>query len=167
MKLVLKLSIIAVFSVSILLASCSAEKSSAEFPPSCTESGFTYEDNNLVLNEATSDENVYLINNSSASQIMINIPPKKDPGADAGWSSMLGANKWSAIAISTENFKFSCYNLPSSGGEENLNCKEVLSVCKFKQADLGSAGSGSFWLAEDKPLNGILATMKSRGVSWE
>lgn len=145
---------------------CSGESSKSDFPKTCVEEGIKFENNNLVLNEGSSSkQSLYLLHNISDENLFLNHPLGKDPGASAGWSSILGSGNWSAIAMNTGNFEFNCSKM-GTGEVEHLNCKEVVKICKFEKPVFNSENSGSFWVAENKLLSNLLDAIKSREISW-
>jgi hypothetical protein len=52
------------------------------------------------------------------------------------------------------------------GNMKTLQCEKVLKVCELPNPEMPSDLSGSFWVSEDKNREGVLAEIKSRGVSW-
>jgi len=145
---------------------CSGDSSKSDFPNTCVEDGFKFENNNLVLNEGSSTkESLYLFHNISDENLLLNIAPQKDPGASAGWASDLGSGNWSAIAMDIEDFEFNCSKV-GPGEFKNLNCENVIKICRFKEPVFNSENNGSYWVAENKPLSNLLDVIKNRGISW-
>ena len=144
---------------------CSGSSSESNFPEGCIAEGYEFKDNNLVLNESSLKQSLYLFHNISDKSFWLNHPVTKDPGASAGWGSELNTDNWSAIAMSTENFEINCTIL-GTGEVKDLDCKEVVKVCKFEKPVFNTENSGSFWVAENKSLKDLLDAIKSRGISW-
>jgi hypothetical protein len=163
----------AIVSILLLLFTigCSGDSSKSDFPNTCVEEGFKFENNNLVLNEGSSSkQSLYLFHNISDENFLINHPVTKDPGASAGWGSNLSSGNWSALAIDgaaikIENFEITC-SIIGDGKVDYLDCKNVIKTCRFKEPVFNSENSGSFWVAENKPLSNLLDAIKSRGISW-
>ncbi|MGB3364710.1 MAG: hypothetical protein WBB48_08010 [Thermodesulfobacteriota bacterium] len=156
-----------IFGIFLLLPTigCSGGSSESDFPKGCLSVGYEFQDNNLVLNESSSEQSLYLFHNISDESFWLNHVMSKDPGASAGWASELNAGNWSATALGTENFEVNCTIL-GSGEVKDLNCKEVVKVCKFEKPVFNSEDSGNYWVAENKPLSELLEAIKSRGISW-
>lgn len=156
-----------IFGLFLLLSTvgCNGSSSESDFPEGCIAEGYEFKDNNLVLNGSSSKQSLYLFHNISDKSFWLNHVMSKDPGASAGWASELNADNWSATALGTENFEVNCTIL-GSGEVKDLNCKDVVKVCKFEEPVFNSEDSGSFWVSENKPLTELLEAIKSRGISW-
>jgi len=159
--------IILVTIITLICASgCNGESSESDFPKTCVEEGIKFENNNLVLNEdLSSKQSLYLLHNMSDKNFWLNHPLSQDKGVSAGWGSELNMGNWSAIAMNTYDFAMNCTIL-GTGEVEHLNCKEVVKICKFEKPVFNSENSGSFWVAENKPLSNLLDAIKSREISW-
>jgi len=166
MKFTPNLIILVTIITLICVSGCNGESSESDFPKTCVEEGIKFENNNLVLNKGSSSkQSLYLLHNISDENLFLNHPLGKDPGASAGWGSILGSGNWSAIAMNTGNFEFNCSKM-GTGEVENLICKNVIKICRFKEPVFNSENSGSFWVAENKPLSNLLDAIKSREISW-
>lgn len=152
-------------SLLLLATGCSGGSSESDFPKGCTAQSYEFKGNNLILNESFSKQSLYLLHNVSDNSFWLNHVMSEDPGASAGWGSKLDIDNWSAIAMDKENFEMNCTIL-GSGEVKNLDCKEVIKVCKFEKPAFNSEDSGSFWVSENKPLTELLQAIKSRGISW-
>lgn len=147
---------------------CQAGSSESDFPKGCTEQGINYKESDIVLNIGSeSNQSLYLFHNKSDKSFWLNHPLGKDPVASAGWASEISAGGWSALAISSgmENFALTC-SIIGDGGVNYLNCKEVVESCNLENAKFNSENSGSYWVAENKPLQNLIEAIKGRGVSW-
>jgi len=159
MKIATKLLFLIALSFTV---GCQAGNSAGDFPESCVEQGVEFNGKNLVLGEG-----LYLFHNISDNSFWLNHPLTKDPGASAGWGSEIGAGNWSALAISNDmkNFAINCSTF-GDAGVDYLNCEEVIKSCKIEKAAFNSGDSGSYWVAEDKPLQDLIEAIKGRGISW-
>ena len=134
-------------------------------PEGCVESGFRYEDGQVILNPGAGDkEGLFLLHNVSGGAFQVT-HPVKNPGASAGWASEISPGRWSAFAAGSEDFALICVK-PEAGDMKKLPCEKVLKVCGLPNPKMPSNLSGSFWAAEDKELNALLEDVKSRGISW-
>jgi hypothetical protein len=156
--------IIALF-VLLSTIGCSADTSELGFPEGCTAESYEFRAQNVILNESSSKQSLYLLHNVSDKSFWLNHVMSKDPGASAGWASELNAGNWSAITINLEDFEMNCTTL-GTGEVKDLNCEEVIKVCKFEKPVFNSEDSGSFWVAENKSLTNLLDDIKSRGIRW-
>lgn len=165
----MKYSAIALLIVAISFTiGCQQGHSESDFPKGCAEQGITYKESDIVLNIGSeSKQSLYLFHNISDKSFWLNHPIGKDPGASAGWASEIGAENWSALTISsgTDNFALNC-SLIGDGGVKYINCMDVLKSCKVENAEFASENTGSYWVAENMPLQKLLDAIKNRGVSW-
>ena len=145
---------------------CQADNTGSNFPEGCVEQGLQFKGKNLVLN-IDSEQSLYLFHNISDKSFWLNHPVTNDPGASAGWASEVDAGNWSALTISSNrrNFVMTC-SIIGDGSVDYQDCKEVVKACRLVDAKFNSENSGSYWVAENKSLNGILAGITSRGISW-
>lgn len=134
-------------------------------PPGCLDSGFKQDGGEVVLNPGTADkQSLFLLHNISGETFQVT-HPVKNVGASAGWTSEIGPGRWSAFAASSEDFTLSCTK-PDNGDVKSLPCEKVLKVCELPDPKMPPDLSGSFWVSEDKNAEGVLAEIKSRGISW-
>ena len=157
------LTILVMTSVLISFTNCPAEDSRQAFPEGCVASGFGFRDSNLVLKG--SGQSLYLFHNISEKDIWLNHPLGKDPGASAGWASNLNPGNWSAFTVNKDDFALNC-SIMNEGSVEALSCEKALSVCEISSPVFKGGNQGSYWVAEDKPLNALLEEVKNRGISW-
>ena len=135
-------------------------------PDGCVEQGIEFNEKNMAL-YIDSEQSLYLFHNKSDKSFWLNHPVTKDPGASAGWASEIGVGNWSALTLSNSkgNFVMTC-SIIGDGSVDYLDCKNVVRACRLVDAKFNSENSGSYWVAENKSLNGILAGITSRGISW-
>ena len=133
-------------------------------PPGCLDSGFKQDGGEVVLNPASGKQSLFLLHNVTDDTFQVT-HPVKNVGASAGWTSEIGPGGWSAFAADSENFRLSCMQF-TDGNMKNLPCENVLKVCELPNPKMSADMSGSFWVSEDKNAEGVLAEIKSRGISW-
>lgn len=112
--------------------------------------------------EQPKTNSAYFLQNISDDNVTID-HPKKDPGASAGFSSMLDSHHWSALQINKQNFPISCTK-QAGGKTVNVDCKKVLVVCVPPKLELNPKDQGVFWLAQNKELDALLKDLTARGV---
>lgn len=163
MRFTIKLLFLIILSTSI---GCQADNTGSSFPEGCVEHGLQFNGKNLAL-DIDSEQNLYLFHNTSDKSFWLNHPVGKDPGASAGWASEIGAGNWSALTISNNpgEFVMNCSEI-GDGTVDYLDCRNVVKACRLVKAKFNAEGSGSYWVAENKSLNGVLAGITSRGISW-
>ncbi len=133
-------------------------------PAGCVESGFKYDGGEVVLNPSSGKESLFLLHNTSGETFQVTHPVGGGT-ASAGWTSEIDAGRWSAFAADSKAFKLSCMK-PMDGGVKTLPCENALKVCELPNPKMPSDLSGSFWVSENKNREGVLAEIKSRGISW-
>ena len=106
------------------------------------------QNNNIVL-ETTTKPHIFFLKNNSTKSVWIDHKQKKS--ANAGWSSFLTPQHWSAISLSEKKaFNLSC-EMIHPGKVEQLNCAHSLSVCVPKQVTFSvPMKNKNFWVAENK-----------------
>lgn len=150
----------------ISFTNCQAEESKYSFPEGCASSGFEFRENDLILNtDSGSAQSLYLFHNISASGILLNHPAGEDPGASAGWASMLGSGKWSVFTVNKGDFVLNC-SVTGQGEFRPLKCEDVLTACRFENPVFKQGQGGGYWVVEDKTLEAVLEDTKSRGIGW-
>lgn len=130
----------------------------------CVESGFKYDGGEVVLNPSSGRQSLFLLHNVSGETFQVTHPVGGGT-ASAGWTSEIDAGRWSAFAADSKAFKLSCMK-PADGNVKTLPCENVLNVCELPSPKMPSDLSGSFWVSENKNREGVLAEIKSRGISW-
>jgi len=171
MKLRVNLVILGTILILLTATACRSDSIETDFPQTCVEDGLKFENSNLVLNKGSSSkQSLYLFHNISDKNFWLNHPVTKDPGASAGWASNLSPGNWSALtidgtAVNMENFEITC-SIIGDGKVEYLDCKGVIKTCRFREPVFKADNVGSYWVAENKPLNSLLEAIKGRGISW-
>lgn len=171
MNFLIKCFVIISIFLPLFTIGCSGNSSETDFPQSCVAESYEFNGKSLVLNESHTKQNLYLFHNISDKNLWLNHPISKDPGASAGWASELNTRNWSALAINVAafnmgNFEITCSIMDENGKINYLDCRDIIKTCKVKEPTFNSENSGSFWVAENKPLSNLLDSIKSRGISW-
>lgn len=119
---------------------------------------------NIVLPGVTQPRTlqVYFFKNISAQSLWLDHPVEQR-AASAGWSSYLRAGNASALVVNRKNFTISCAVI-QPGKVEYLDCAKVVAVCVPKHMSLNVKRKGTYWLAEDKVWDSLLAILSKRGV---
>lgn len=107
---------------------------------------------------------VYFLKNRSNRSIWID-HPHAHHAMNAGWSSFLHNDKWSAIVLNRKNFSLSCVVI-SPGKVDNVDCERALSVCMPKTTH-AAARKGTYWVVEDKSLVDLLKIASKKGFVFE
>ncbi len=88
--------------------------------------------------------------------------PVSDPGPSAGFSSLIKAGNWSALALDKKSFELSCIE-SRPGHEQQIPCKDLLAACQWPSVNMPKSEAGTFWAGEDMSLSALTAHVGSRG----
>lgn len=141
-----------------LLGLLSYDATAGELPQHCKLMGIKSD----KLELKTGGNQLVFIHNISDVDMFLSFVPEADPGAQAGWTSRINQNKWSAISLNKDHLSFECVEV-KPGHEQQISCQGVLSVCQIKPEDLPKNITGSFWVSENNNLTKVLQTVSSRG----
>ena len=108
---------------------------------------------------------LYIFKNLTSKSIWLD-HPVLHPSVSAGWSSYLRTGNSSALWVNRKNFNLSCAEI-TPGKVEYLDCAKVVSVCAPKEVIYKTSRKGTWWLAEDKPLDDLLKLLSKRGVQFK
>ena len=166
MRLITKFLFLIVVSI-LMTTACQAENPAANFPDVCTQEGFHYDGQNLILDK-DSEQSLFVFTPTTQKTFWLNHPIGNDPGASAGWASELEPRNWSALTLSgsSEDFAITC-SLIGGDGIKYIDCSQALMVCKITDATFKSKNLGSFWVAENQPRQDLLEAIRSRGIEVE
>lgn len=97
----------------------------------------------------TRPQQVWIIRNKSHQPILLD-RIKKDPGASAGFASVLSSHAYSALIID-QPFLLSCHEYPAGS---YLDCQKVLELVRMHNETIftsttGHIQAGTYWLAEN------------------
>jgi len=106
---------------------------------------------------------VIMLHNVSDTELWIT-HPVVDPGAQAGFSSLLQSGKWSALAFSQISHSFALQCIESRPGhEQQISCETVLAICQWPNSKLPKTDSGVFWAAENMDIAPLKAYIERQG----
>ncbi len=106
---------------------------------------------------------VVMMHNLSSAELWIT-HPATDSGMQAGWSSRLESDKWSALALekTTKKFELSCIE-SKPGHEQQIACSDVLAVCQWPDTKFPEKKAGVFWAGENMALLPLKAYIERLG----
>lgn len=136
-----------------------AQEGGPQLPEKCGPDGFSFQNKQIIFNNDQPTQRIFILHNVSQGIVML-AHDKVDPGASAGWQSKLDKDQWSMVAVSQQGFSLGCmlYSPPNIGP---VDCGSVLAVCAIPSA----ISLGGYWIAENKSLDKLLETAKSRGIN--
>ncbi len=104
-----------------------------------------------------------IIHNLSGGDLWIT-HPVADPGASAGFSSLLGANQWSALVVDKKSFELTCIE-SKPGHEQQIACEGQLVICKWPKVKISLKQRGTYWAAENMNWSDLRTYLGGRGFS--
>lgn len=131
---------------------------------SCTPVKIKIANNTITLSDTLQSKTsqIYFFKNNSPQSIFID-RVNKNPGASAGWSTYLRPGNWAALAINQKNFTINCV-MVRPGKVIPLNCSRTLQVCVPQNVTTRTPLQGNYWLAEDKPWEGLLQALQKKNI---
>ncbi|MCH9756127.1 MAG: hypothetical protein K0U37_02905 [Gammaproteobacteria bacterium] len=82
--------------------------------------------------------------------------PLSEKENNAGWSSRLQANRWSALSLGKKTFELSCIE-SRPGHEQQISCEQALAVCEWPITARPEKAHGVVWAGENMPLSALTA----------
>jgi len=131
-------------------------KPAAVWPPiPCSPVKVTVANQNILLSgpHEKNSSQMYFLKNKSQKSLWLDHPTKRGT-ASAGWASYLQTERWSAIVVDKKDFSLSCAVI-QPGKVDYLNCAQAISVCAPAHVAIPANRKGSYWLVENKPLEGL------------
>ena len=118
----------------------------------------------LNQNITRPEAHLYIIHNLDKTHFWLN-HDSEDP-MNAGWSSQIGADHWSAIQMSQTKFNLTCTEITSAGTKE-LDCARLLRVCLVTNVQSPAKDQlSSYWVAEDQTRPDFYKAIVARGFSF-
>ncbi|HVT62480.1 MAG TPA: hypothetical protein VHD33_03220 [Legionellaceae bacterium] len=106
---------------------------------------------------------IIMLHNLSDSDLWIT-HPVNNPGAQAGFSSLLQKGKWSALALNRKNESFLLKCIESKPGhEQQISCADVLAICQWPKSKIPGENTGIFWAAENMDFVPLKAYVERQG----
>lgn len=151
------------YTIAITLSTILAAASySAPIPRGCEIKGFSYSNNELVLNEV-GEQAFYLIQNHSPSSIEIEVNETKPVFMSPKLHSKLDASSWSAFASDVRDLHFKCYT-QDSDNTIILNCNDVLDVCQYPRVKFALSNMGNYWVSTNKQQTQVINDAVAKGI---
>lgn len=131
----------------------------------CKQKNWYATQREYILNiNLVKEPQIFFLFNKSNQTLILDHPSHRS--AQAGWSSYLSPNHYSAIAVTKADFNLRCASIHENGQSKVLNCKDVLRVCQPELKSL-DVRSGNFWLAENLPLSVFIKALLKRGIALQ
>lgn len=133
----------------------------------CHSDQIHYAHNKVWLNEKMTQPSnqLYIIHNLDKTQFWLNHDSKRP--MNAGWSSEISPDHWSAIQLSQAKFNLTCTEITSAGTKE-LECSKLLRICLVTNVQFPANDQlGSYWITEDQPKADFYQHIVARGLSFK
>jgi len=101
------------------------------------------------------------VHNITANDLWIT-HPVTEPSANAGWTTKLQSEGWSALALEKGPFVLNCIE-SRPGHEQEVPCEGTIAVCKWKKAKIPESAKGTFWASENMSLEALTAAVGAKG----
>lgn len=110
---------------------------------------------------------LYLIHNHSSQALWL-VHADHEASANAGWTSRLQPNHWTAILMYHPYFKFLCHLVkPSQQGESLVSCEKYVTVVPAHEYTIPrTAKNNSFWVVENVVKDELSRKMQMRGFVY-
>lgn len=107
---------------------------------------------------------LYRIYNPSSQSILLEHPQGANPGAQAGWSSIIDPNQVSVLQLNRPNFVLQC-RVKQGQQYQDVACSSALQVCQFSGVSFGSEHkNGSYWVVENTTALKVIVEMAKRNI---
>jgi len=109
---------------------------------------YKYNQGYIVLSGAK--PRIYLFKNISGKRVVVDREQRFNPGASAGWASLIIPGRWSAILMNQPQFKINCMTKTKRNVFRKVCCKhwiKVIVIKKFTAKRSSLIDGGSFWIA--------------------
>lgn len=119
----------------------------------------------ITLDTPSDKGQIFILKNTSNKSVWIDHQTKKP--MNAGWSSFLTPQHWSALSLANKkSFSLSCAVI-HPGKVEHLNCTKIISVCVPKEVIFNTnIKNKNFWVAEDKKsLDDLVVAIAKRKIT--
>ncbi|PJD91397.1 MAG: enhanced entry protein EnhB [Legionella sp.] len=135
------------------------------FPRGCESSDFAFQKNFLVLNQF-GKQSFYLIQNHSNQAIELeHYETKPDAFMSPKLEAKLGPSHWSAFASDIPHLYFQCFVRQQDGDTRvEINCSDVLDVCKYPRVKFALSNQGNYWVSTDKVRQQVLTDATAKGI---
>ncbi|OGT30656.1 MAG: hypothetical protein A3E87_06760 [Gammaproteobacteria bacterium RIFCSPHIGHO2_12_FULL_35_23] len=121
---------------------------------------------NLII--APNQTQVFWLHNISQQTIIID-HQTSNPGASAGWGSILHPGNWSLLLLANDKASKQLFILTCANEQpyQRLDCQKVIKSGQLKGTAVPlSLKNYQFWISEDQPLSGLMAGIKKWKIGY-
>ncbi len=140
-----------------------AMAATSTFPRGCEVTGYGFNQNYVMLNEA-GQQTFFLIQNRSDKVIELeHYETRTDVFMSPKLESKMSPGSWSAFASDVQNLYFKCYTY--NGKERMLvNCRDALDVCQYPRVKFALSNMGNYWVSTDKNQAQVIKDAVTKGI---
>lgn len=156
------MKIIFCFLLILFFSICNAKEI---YPDGCSPFPISGKEENAMLK--TSKPSLLMLHNLTNADVWVT-HPVKEPGASAGWTTLLSKDNWSALFLTEKQFQLSCIE-ENPGHVQQVLCKDVLAVCVWKNLTLSENDDlikNTFWAGENMSLSELTAYLARSGFGF-
>ncbi len=141
---------------------CGAQSVHA-FPRGCEVSGFGYNQNYLILNDA-GKQSYYLMQNRSDAKIELEHQSADDSFMNPPLHAIFEPMSWGAFASDVQNLDFKCYKRLDENNTTVVNCQDVLDICQYPRVRFALSNMGNYWISFNKSQNDVIQESVAKGI---
>lgn len=149
-------------SFALVFLLCFQNTSAANFPRGCEVTGFSFNDNHLILNES-GEQSFYLIQNHANQQIEIERVIEQDAFMSPKLTTRFDPLRFAAFASDIQNLHFQCFT-QTAGQRSVINCGDVLDVCQYPRAKFPLSNMGNYWISTNKSREQVIKDATDKGI---
>lgn len=118
-----------------------------KFPRGCEETGFEFKDGKLLITPEEDKQTVYLMSNTSRSNIEVRYYDPKYPNL-GNWESIIKPRRWSSFAADMSTL-FTCLSMKKGKKTETVDCKDVMRLCQYPRAKVPLHMHGTYFITKN------------------
>lgn len=130
------------------------------FPKSCKP--LVIKTNALIIKSG--EPLVVLINNRTKNDLWL-VHPSSTAGAQAGWTSRMETDKWTALVVNKKTFTLHCIE-SRPGHEQEISCQEAVAACAFSDVKPAKKMQTTRFAGENLSLATVLDHLGENGFKW-
>lgn len=132
------------------------------FPHGCEITGFSFSQNNLIVNDSET-QSFYLVHNLSDSQIKLQRYDNHKAFMSPPLIAKIDSSNWAAFASDVANLNFQCF-VHENEADLPIDCQNVLEVCRYPRVKFALSNMGNYWVSTNKTQNEVLNEATKKGI---
>ena len=152
--------------ISLLMVSGMSYGAEKFYPRGCKDNSVTFSGDYVYLGTEPSSHKyrVYVLNNISHSQILMDHPPPPNTQSNNGLATNLEANTWSAILVDKDHFELTCKE-DYAGELVKVPCSEVVRACELAVSPVMLSSRGLYWITTNRgSKSSLFSGIREQGI---